>query len=170
MSKKREYTLQLLQDQSGRTASVRVTQGGKAVTPPPPEPPKPKEKEEDLIVPVLVFNNGGEHDVTVGVLVNYHNDGLHSDNVEETLTGETVIREIGTLRIPGGSTVIEFVPRSASRFEYYFVDEQKARHPMSTSETRLPDIKSWRDKYGSIFQIHIVSGGGAHDHPSHELE
>lgn len=41
MSKKREYTLQLLQDQSGRTASVHVTQGGKAVTPPPPEPPKP---------------------------------------------------------------------------------------------------------------------------------
>lgn len=41
MSKKREYTLQLLQDQSGRTASVHVTQGGKTVTPP-PEPPKPE--------------------------------------------------------------------------------------------------------------------------------
>ena len=40
MSEKREYTLQLLQDQSGRTASVHVTQGGKAVTPPEPEPPK----------------------------------------------------------------------------------------------------------------------------------
>lgn len=44
MSEKREHTLQLLQDQSGRTASVHVTQGGKAVTPPPPEPPKPEEK------------------------------------------------------------------------------------------------------------------------------
>lgn len=44
MSEKREYTLHLLQDQSGRTASVRVKQGGKAVTPPPPEPPKPVDK------------------------------------------------------------------------------------------------------------------------------
>lgn len=44
MSEKREYTLQFLQDQSGRTASVHVTQGGKAVTPPPPEPPKPVDK------------------------------------------------------------------------------------------------------------------------------
>lgn len=40
MSERREYTLQLLQDQSGRTASVHVTQGGKAVTPPEPETPK----------------------------------------------------------------------------------------------------------------------------------
>lgn len=40
MSEKREHTLQLLQDQSGRTASVHVTQGGKAVTPPEPEIPK----------------------------------------------------------------------------------------------------------------------------------
>ena len=40
MSERREYTLQLLQDQSGRTASVHVTQGAKAVTPPTPEPPK----------------------------------------------------------------------------------------------------------------------------------
>lgn len=44
MSEKREYTLQLLQEQSGRTASVHVTQGGKAVTPPPPEPPKTVDK------------------------------------------------------------------------------------------------------------------------------
>lgn len=44
MSERRKYTLQLLQDQSGRTASVHVTQRGKAVTPPPPEPPKPEEK------------------------------------------------------------------------------------------------------------------------------
>lgn len=40
MSEKREYTLQLLQDQSGRTQSVHVTQGAKAVTPPEPEIPK----------------------------------------------------------------------------------------------------------------------------------
>lgn len=33
MSEKREYTLQLLQDQSGRTQSVHVTQGGKDDTP-----------------------------------------------------------------------------------------------------------------------------------------
>ena len=39
MSEKREYTLQILQALSGRTQSVRITQGGKAVTPP-PEPPK----------------------------------------------------------------------------------------------------------------------------------
>lgn len=38
MSEKREYTLQLLQDQSGRTQSVRITQGAKAVTPPEPDP------------------------------------------------------------------------------------------------------------------------------------
>lgn len=44
MSEKREYTLHLVQDRSGRTATVRATQGGKAVTPPPPEPPKPEEK------------------------------------------------------------------------------------------------------------------------------
>lgn len=44
MSEKREYTLQFLQDQSGRTQSVHVTQGGKAVTPPTPEPPKPVDK------------------------------------------------------------------------------------------------------------------------------
>lgn len=166
MSERREYTLHLVQDQSGRTASVHVTQGGKAVTPPPPEPPKPEEK--DLTVPVLVFNNGGEQNVTVGVLVNYYNDGLQNDIVEETLTGETGSHEIGRLRIPGGSTVIEFVPRSASRFEYYFVDEQKVRHPMS--ETRLPDIKSWRDKYGSFFKIHIVGGGGGHDYPTNSPE
>lgn len=42
MSERREHTLQLLQNQSGRTASVHVTQGGKAVTPP-PEPETPKE-------------------------------------------------------------------------------------------------------------------------------
>ena len=44
MSEKREYTLQFMQDQSGRTASVHVTQGAKAVTPPTPEPPKPVDK------------------------------------------------------------------------------------------------------------------------------
>jgi hypothetical protein len=43
MSEKREYTLQLVQAESGRTQSVHVTQGAKAVTPP-PEPPKPEEK------------------------------------------------------------------------------------------------------------------------------
>lgn len=44
MSEKREYTLHLVQEGSGRTQSVHVTQGGKAVTPPPPEPPKPVDK------------------------------------------------------------------------------------------------------------------------------
>ena len=39
MSEKRECTLQFLQDQSGRTESVHITQGGKAVTPTPePDP------------------------------------------------------------------------------------------------------------------------------------
>lgn len=168
MSKKREYTLQLLQDQSGRTASVHVTQGGKAVTPPPPEPPKPEEK--DLTVPVLVFNNVGEQGVTVGVLVNYYNDGLQNDIVEETLTGETGSHEIGTLRIPGGSTEIEFVPQGNSRFKYYFADEQGLQYPMSTNGNMAPDIKSWRDKYGSFFQIHIVVGGGGHDYPTNSPE
>lgn len=44
MSEKREYTLHLVQDRSGRTATVRATQGGKAVTPPTPPEPKPEEK------------------------------------------------------------------------------------------------------------------------------
>lgn len=167
MSEKREYTLQLLQDQSGRTATVRVTQGGKAVTPP-PEPPKPEEK--DLTVPVLVFNNGGEQGVTVGVLVNYYNDGLQNNIVEETLTGETGSHEIGTLRIPGGSTEIEFVPQGNSRLKYYFADEQGLQYPMSINGNMAPDIKSWRDKYGSFFQIHIVGGGGGHDYPTNSPE
>lgn len=168
MSEKRECTLQFLQDQSGRTASVHVTQGGKAVTPPPPEPPKPEEK--DLTVPVLVFNNGGEQGVTVGVLVNYYNDGLQNNIVEETLTGETGSHEIGTLRIPGGSTEIEFVPQGNSRLKYYFVDEQGLQYPLSTNGSMAPDIKSWRDKYGSFFQIHIVGGGGGHDYPTNNPE
>lgn len=44
MSEKREYTLQFLQDRSGRTQSVRVTQGGKAVTPPRPPSRSPRRK------------------------------------------------------------------------------------------------------------------------------
>lgn len=168
MSEKREYTLHLVQDRSGRTASVHVTQGGQAVTPPPPEPPKPEEK--DLTIPVLVFNNGGEHGVTVGVLVNYYNDGLQNAIVEETLTGETGSHEIGRLRIPGGSTEIEFVPQGNSRLKYYFADEQGLQYPMSTNGNMAPDIKSWRDKYGSFFQIHIVGGGGGHDYPTNSPE
>lgn len=63
MSEKREYTLQILQALSGRTQSVRITQGGKAVTPPPPEPPKPVEKvvfrAEPNPVLLTYYNKGG---------------------------------------------------------------------------------------------------------------
>lgn len=75
MSEKREYTLQLVQDQSGRTASVHVKQGGKAVTPPPPEPPKP---------------------VTIGLRAFYHSVNAHiqdwgwSIGISYTLNGKDV--------------------------------------------------------------------------------
>lgn len=75
MSEKREYTLHLVQEESGRTATVRATQGGKAVTPPPPEPKKP---------------------VTLGLRAFYHRVNAHiqdwgwSIGISYTLNGKDV--------------------------------------------------------------------------------
>lgn len=66
MSEKREYTLQILQALSGRTQSVRITQGAKAVTPPPePDPGDHPHRPDDgggnahdLVSPLYVVLQG----------------------------------------------------------------------------------------------------------------
>lgn len=102
MSEKREYTLQLVQDQSGRTQSVHVTQRGKAVTPP-PEPPKPVDKSvywtvrDDKIYayvkdPHALDDLGGSIELYVELSATYRLQSVGSavkDNVQDSCTQST---------------------------------------------------------------------------------
>lgn len=103
MSEKREYTLQILQALSGRTQSVRITQGGKAVPPPPPEPPKPVDKsvywtERDGKIyayvkdPHALDDLGGSVDLYVELSATYRLQSVGSavkDNVQDPVIEST---------------------------------------------------------------------------------
>lgn len=170
MSEKREYTMQLLQDQSGRTASVHVTQGGKAVTPPPPEPPKPEEKALD--VPVVLFDNMEQGtSYAVGIMMQYYlNNELKSDSVNYTTIGGEVEKTIGIHTIPGGATNIEFVSEceTASKALVYIEGGSGLKTPMSVNGQMFPDLKSIRDTFGNGLRLDIVIGGGGTNIPTNE--
>ena len=55
MSKAREFTLQILQAESGRSQSVHITQGAKAVTPP---DPGHDHHSSDLVLPSEIILEG----------------------------------------------------------------------------------------------------------------
>lgn len=169
MSEKREYTLQLVQDQSGRTASVHVTQGAKAVTPP-PKPPKPEEQGMDI--PVILFDNRPQGTAyQVGVMTQYyHNNELGSDSVTHNTIGSEVESNIGILSIPGGATQIEFVGEceTAAKAKLYLEGGDGLKSPMSVNGKMFPDLKSIRDTFGNGLRIDIVIGGGDNNIPSND--
>lgn len=110
MSEKREYTLQLLQDQSGRTASVHVTQGAKA------EPEK--------------------RSVTMGLRAFYHSVSAHiqdwgwSIGISYTLNGKEV-------SVPFDGKLVD-IPKETGSLETSVLIPAEATNIVLKNNTTLP--------------------------------
>lgn len=152
MSKKREYTLQLLQDQSGRTQSVHVTQGGKAVTPP-PEPPKTVDKsvywtERDGKIyvkdPHALDDLGGSVSARATVYADYK---LHSQELVNGYDHETFEDEITQQEVCPPVTITNATTESSPAV-LCDVADVKSR--------RFPDPYEYDDDNGAGTITHVV--------------
>lgn len=166
MSEKREYTLHLVQEGSGRTASVHITQGGKAVTPPPPEPPKP---EVGLLIPVVVRDErtpDAYSPTQASLLVTYDEEGAtgQSQSFSKEITGVNSSEErIGQINLPPSAQMIELVDTCSSDgpFRAYLEGAGVVRDRIGTNGLSFPTLASLRERYGNDLQVIIVAPGSS---------